>query len=67
MANNADRPADVRNVATALNPIGAFDPEADPVCCGKRMEPRLAKARDRSGNASFVAVWRCAACGRVSR
>ena len=36
-------------------------------CCGKPMEPRLARAHDRFGQTIFVAVWRCATCGRSQR
>jgi len=35
-------------------------------CCGQPMEPRLAHALDRYGQAVFVAVWRCPACGRIT-
>jgi hypothetical protein len=40
-------------------------PGEDPVCCGRPMESRLARAHDRSGQTLFVAVWQCPACGRV--
>jgi hypothetical protein len=34
-------------------------------CCGKPLEPRLARMRDRRGEMIFVAVWCCRRCGRV--
>jgi hypothetical protein len=48
----------------ALNPFGPMDPEPAITCCGKAMEPRMAKARDKSGETSFVTVWSCLRCGR---
>jgi len=49
-----------------FNPFAARDPEPNPTCCGQPMEPRLARMRDREGQVSFVAVWRCLECGRAS-
>jgi hypothetical protein len=40
-------------------------PGENPVCCGRPMDSRLARAHDRLGRALFVAVWQCTACGRV--
>ena len=46
--------------------FAASDPEPDPMCCGKAMQPRLTQRRDGEGELSFVAVWRCLACGRAA-
>jgi hypothetical protein len=42
------------------------DPSEALVCCGRPMEPRLTRARDRYGQTLFVAVWQCVRCGRSS-
>ncbi len=46
-------------------PTREQEQEASPRCCGQAMEPRLTRMRDREGEVSFVAVWRCPRCGRV--
>jgi len=35
------------------------------ICCGTPMEPQLARARDRSGQEFFIAVWCCGRCGNI--
>ena len=35
-------------------------------CCGRLVEPRLAEARDRSGQTFFAAVWRCPATVKLA-
>jgi hypothetical protein len=47
-------------------PAARRDRDTPPVCCGKPMEPRLARAHDRLGQTLFVAVRQCPACGRVT-
>ncbi len=61
-----ERPALVQS-QPAFNPFPTREQEqeASPRCCGQAMEPRLARMRDRDGEISFVAVWRCPRCGRV--
>lgn len=41
------------------------EPAGNRICCGEPMEPRLVQARDRDGQTTFVAVWRCSRCGRT--
>ena len=47
-------------------------PESNPdrtttrMCCGNRIEPRLAKVRDDSGLLLFVTVSRCPSCRKVT-
>ena len=38
----------------------------DHIYCGKRMMPRLVRVRNGFGEGMFVAVWRCAACDRIT-
>jgi len=47
-------------------PIVWRERDKPPGCCGKLMEPRLARAHDRLGQTLFVAVWQCPVCGRVT-
>jgi rubrerythrin len=44
----------------------AHEPDAPTTCCGRPMESRFVRARDRLGQTLFVAVWRCPVCGRVA-
>jgi hypothetical protein len=64
MASDADKRLPSGPPDAALNPFGPMDPEPAITCCGKAMEPRMAKARDKSGETSFVTVWSCLRCGR---
>jgi hypothetical protein len=50
----------------ALRPLGTASGD-NPVCCGRRMQPRLCRAYDRLGHLVFVAVWECSRCGRLSQ
>lgn len=44
---------------------GRMSATGDTMCCGKPMEPQLARARDRSGQEFFIAVWCCGRCGKI--
>ena len=66
MAEDPKRPHESSATESALNPFRAIDPEPQPSCCGKVMESRLAKVRDRRGETSFLAVWRCPLCNRIT-
>ena len=45
---------------------GEAEPKGSTACCEKPMNPRFGQARDRQGQVVFVAIWRCATCGRVT-
>jgi len=66
MASEKDKRSRVAPVETAFNPFGARDPEPAPVCCDSAMEPRMAKARNKSGQSLFVTVWCCLQCGKTA-
>jgi hypothetical protein len=61
-SRNSPREPALVSVADKAHP----EPQTQLLCCGQPMEPRLAQARDRSGQTMFVAVWRCPRCGRIS-
>lgn len=58
---------EVSGTAKEVSQPGAgCKPGSPPICCGKPMEPRLARARDRSGEMLFVAVQQCSVCGGIT-
>ena len=64
MPSDMDKRSRGAPVEAVFNPFGARDPEPAPVCCDSPTEPQMVKARDESGEISFVTVWCCRRCGK---
>ena len=66
LMRKAEASSDLPKPKPVLCAFAASDPESDPTCCGKAMQPRLAHMRNGEGELSFVAVWRCLGCGHTA-
>lgn len=64
MRSDRQRSPTTAQAKAAIKPFAAADREPGPSCCGKAMEPPLAKSLDRDRQGLFVTVWRCPICGR---